>query len=351
MDDPALQSGICLGIGSTADEQVTEEAKQTWYPLLAEWYQHAPDKGVHSAASWALRHCQLKLPAIDASQQPAAGNDWHVNSIGMTMLKIPAGSFIRQDLRHYTDPLIKGEPQKVTLTRPFLLSDREVSVALYQQFLDDPNWPRLEKPKEAWHPHAEMHRTPGQPVSQVNWNDAAFFCNWLSHKEGRTPCYRQTGNQWQVPSQPDGKFDEWLLDTSADGYRLPTEAEWEYACRAGTITDYSFGNETRFANQYVVFAANLTENCGSKLPNGWGLFDMHGNVTEWCQDFMEKHYGGYKEVTDPRGPATEHLLERVLRGGWFTFGTRNIMSGTRDQVAMSVSGLMYGFRIARTVSP
>ena len=132
---------------------------------------------------------------------------------------------------------------------------------------------------------------------------------------------------------------------------MPTEAEWEYACRAGTVTDYSFGNDTRFANQYTVFAANRTENCGSKLPNGWGLFDMHGNVTEWCQDFMEKYYGGHQEVTDPQGPASEPLLERVLRGGWFTFGTRNIMSGTRDQVAISVSGLMYGFRVARTVSP
>ncbi len=351
MDDPALQSGICLGIGSTPDEQVTEEAKQTWYPVLVEWYQHAPDKGVHSAASWALRHWQLQLPAIDASQQPADGCDWHVNSIGMTMLQIPAGSFIRQDLRDYTDPLIKGEPQKVTLTRPFLISDREVSVALYQQFLDDPNWPRSEKPKEEWHPHAEMHRTPGHPVSQVNWNDAAFFCNWLSHKEGRTPCYRSTGNKWRIPSQRDGEFDEWQLDRSADGYRLPTEAEWEYACRAGTITDYCFGSDTRWASQYAVYGANRTEMCGSKLPNGWGVFDVHGNVTEWCQDFMERHYGGYKEVTDPQGPDTEYELSRVLRGGWFTLGTRNIMSGTRDQVAISVSGLMYGFRVARTVTP
>ena len=97
MVDPALRSGISLGIGSTPAEQLTEEVKQAWQPVLADWYQHDPDKGVHSAAGWALRHWQRPLPVIPASHQPAEGRQWHVNSLGMSMLEIPAGSFTRKD--------------------------------------------------------------------------------------------------------------------------------------------------------------------------------------------------------------------------------------------------------------
>src|SRR5581483_10128586 len=113
--------------------------------------------------------------------------------------------------------------------------------------------------------------TAGHPVQQVEWIHALLFCNWLSRKEGRKPCYERTGKALEYA---DRLRDVWRLIPDADGYRLPTEAECEYACRAGTVTQYSFGDEEGLANRYAVLGMNHTLICGSKLPNGWGLFDL-----------------------------------------------------------------------------
>ncbi len=118
-------------------------------------------------------------------------------------------------------------------------------------------------------------RTPGyavtddSPVTQVTWNDAVQFCNWLSDQEKLKPCYRQ-----------DAK-DGWILLASGTGYRLPTEAEWEYACRAGTTTQFSFGDDPAMLDIYGWFNKNASGSAravGLKVANAFGLFDMHGNV-------------------------------------------------------------------------
>ncbi len=347
MVDPALRSGICLGTGSTPAEQVTEETKQAWQPFLADWYQHDSDKGVHSAAGWALRHWQLILPAIAASPQPQDGRDWHVNSVGMTMLKVPTGSFTRKD----DDTLggaIKDIVQKVTLTRPFLLCDRAVSVGQFQQFADDPDYPGKEKATDWPGADAAISPTADHPVQQVDWNHAVLFCNWLSRKEGRQSCYERTGRIFNFPS--DGPREGWRLLPDTNGYRLPTEAEFEYACRAGTVSQYSFGDEEALATRYAVQGTNRTQVCGSKLPNGWGLFDLHGNVMEWCQDWRGK-YGAEEAVSDPMGPALDNKWYRTVRGGSFNYGSLANTSGRRDSYPFSNRLIYIGFRVARTVAP
>src|SRR5262249_46641424 len=149
--------------------------------------------------------------------------------------------------------------------------------------------------------------TDESPVTQVSWNDACAYCAWLSGKEGCLPAYRT-----------DGKGG-WLISAEADGYRLPTEAEWEYACRAGTTTQYSFGENWRRLIDYPWFSENGVAHhwtVGLKPSNPFGLFDMHGNVGKWAQDWHDDKWYEKSPASDPMGPSLGSA--RIVRGGYWS---------------------------------
>ncbi|MEE8525721.1 MAG: formylglycine-generating enzyme family protein [Thermoanaerobaculia bacterium] len=183
-----------------------------------------------------------------------------------------------------------------------------------------------------------MGEDPGSPqgdaderlVNNVSWFDALKFCNRLSAEEGRTPCY-------QI-----GDGDEVSWDRAADGYRLLTEAEWEYACRAGSRTRWFFGDEEDELGEYAWFGANSKNEpqpVGRKKPNAWGLYDMHGNVYEWCWD----RFGPKEPQVDP--PGSDEWP--VVREGAFWDEPRNLRSGYRIRFQPEMRVRLLGFRCAR----
>jgi formylglycine-generating enzyme required for sulfatase activity len=216
------------------------------------------------------------------------------------MVLIPAGIF-QMGNRHGKDD---ERPVHSVRIDSFLIDKHEVTQAEYE---------KLGKIEAFANP--SHFKGPDLPVEQVTWPQAARFCNARSRLEGLKPCYNEeTGD----------------CDFAANGYRLPTEAEWEYACRAGTDADYSFGNETRKLGDFAWFAGNSakkTHAIGQKKPNPWGLFDMHGNVAEWCQDVYDKGYYAGSPDVNPRGPAEGK--EYVLRGGSWKSPAEDLRSFSR----------------------
>jgi formylglycine-generating enzyme required for sulfatase activity len=244
----------------------------------------------------------------------------------MAMLPITPGSFLMGD-----PTSAEARPHRVRLEHSYFLSDCEVTVAQFRRFVEDAD-PNVEK--LAWRgPDKTVSPTQDCPVQRVSWLGAVLFCNWLSRLEGRRECYRREGVAWKC-------------DFCADGYRLPTEAEWEYACRAGSATAFSFGHdEPERLRDFGIYRGNSLSQArpvGSKLPNAWGLFDMHGNVSEWCWDWHGDY--GVQELVDPVGPATGD--SRVHRGGgWYSLSSRECWSPARDWSKPESSSPRIGFRV------
>jgi formylglycine-generating enzyme required for sulfatase activity len=166
--------------------------------------------------------------------------------------------------------------------------------------------------------NASSYKGPQIPVVQVSWDEAVEFCRKLS-------------------SLPEEK-------SAGREYRLPTEAEWEYACRAGSTTEYSFSDGDSRLDEYAWFTKNsnkTTHPVGQKCPNGWGLYDMHGNVWEWCEDW----HGDYRRgsVTDPVGPSL--ASDRVYRGGGWNSSARGCRSAFRRSYTPDNRYGYLGFRV------
>lgn len=344
-DDPGLCSAICLGIGSLPEKQLTEEAKQAWTNLFSEWFRNAIDSGTHGAADWALRKWNQPLPSVDSFADD--NRSWIINSSGMTLIKIEPGSFHRKEIDEFTNFAPNSSLQKVIISHAIFMADREVTFAQFQQMIDDPDYPESEKPKDRLRSTLKPGQTNNIPALDVSFTDASIYCNWLSAKEGLMPAYEHTGEIVQFPT---GQFAVWKRIANSNGYRLPTEAEWEYACRSGAETDYPFGDDVRFVQQYTVYNADRVMAGGSKFPNGWGLFDMCGNAFEWCRDW----YGPYETdavVTDPTGAASHPESFLVLRGGCFQFQADWVRTTSRTGAAFVRRSENIGFRVARTLAP
>jgi formylglycine-generating enzyme required for sulfatase activity len=331
--DEPFRSGLCAALGLLAGEDLPAEERDALIKVFSELYLNSPDGGTHSAAGWALRAFKQPLPAVEQTADLPAGRRWHVNRQGMTMIELPADKFPMGSAADQDNPV-----RERTIDRPFLLCDREVTIEQFQRLVDDANCPASKKP-DNW-PGAYKHdgQTPDCPVQQVSWYDAVLYCNWLSKQEGKQPCYARSGTKEMVPEFRNGKqenveYDKWDCDFTRDGYRLPSEAEWEYACRAVSASAFCFGDDEELLAAYGWFVSNSRSKTwpgGRKLPNGWGLFDMHGNVWEWCGEKYDQNNS-----------------LRVL-GGAFVGGPSIAHSAYRAWTNPTSRTNSNGFRVART---
>ena len=258
------------------------------------------------------------VPGCRRAKQTTAAPQVIKTKTGVEMVAIPGGSFEMGSSKGGADEL----PVHKVWISPFLMDRFEVIQEQFKKFqISDPS----------------HFKNPKNPLEQINWTDAAIYCNERSRAEGLEPCYDE---------------EIWGCNFEANGYRLPTEAEWEYACRAGTSTKYSFGNDTRRLKAHAWFAENSskkTHPVGQKKPNPWGLYDMRGNVAEWCNDFYSENYYRRSGDKDPKGPAKG--AERVLRGGAWNSRSGNCRSAYRasdpaiDDTCLASDAI--GFRCVR----
>jgi formylglycine-generating enzyme required for sulfatase activity len=230
--------------------------------------------------------------------------------IATNMVRIQGGRFTMGDKAEVDAPLHEVE------VSPFLIDKYLVAQEQYEKLMGD-NPSRWKGNKN--------------PVEQVRWSDAVKFCNKRSESEGLKSCY---------------DLKTWACDFEANGYRLPTEAEWEYACRAGTSSPYFFGETPSKLGGYAWFDKNSGGHprpVGEKQPNPWGLYDICGNLWEWCNDFYAVDYYKQSAPKDPTGPREGKT--KVVRGGAWRFNAENCRSGYRYNENPGYADVCFGYDI------
>jgi formylglycine-generating enzyme required for sulfatase activity len=233
-----------------------------------------------------------------------AADRTHTNCIGIEFLRIPAGTFTMGADRNFENAYRdEAPPHQVTISQPFYLGRYEVTQAQWMAVMgNDPS---------------RFKGRRNHPVENVSWNDVQTFIARLNRKEG------------------------------TNKYRLPTEAEWEYAARAGTLTQYSFGDDADSLEQYAWYediSGNKTHPVGQKEANPWGLYDMHGNVWEWVQDWYGEDVYAKSAASDPSGLAGGSI--RVVRGGSWNGDARYLRSAARHGDSPEKRHGYIGFRLA-----
>lgn len=350
-EDKWTRRALLLSLGEY-DKSSLDRLKPALHPRLVEIYRNDQDAGVHSAVEWLCRQWGDQSLLADAQQilsdrPPQPRFDWYHNSLGMTMAVIrnPSpflmGSKLKEEFREVGEAIHRKD-----IGRSFAISTKEVDLRQFREFLR--SIPNYSDDLERFGYKKDAPDSLSRPVSNMSWYTAARFCRWLSEKEGISsdqmcyPPYEQIG--------PDMKLDANYLNKT--GYRLPTESEWEYAARCGSGSVRFFGFCEDILPKYAWYLDNSPGDAkpvGLLKPNELGLFDIYGNVWEWCQDYYIRH---------PADTAGELILDipqetgngRVIRGGAYSHRSSCCRSAQREKEQPSNDRLSNtGFRIARTI--
>jgi formylglycine-generating enzyme required for sulfatase activity len=360
--DTAIRSALVLSLGEFDEKGWVDAERNEVTEQLKQLYRTTPDPGLHGAAGWLLRQWDqdawLKQEAqqwandeaqrkqrlqtiVKALVQGAATPHWYVNSQGQTFVVIPRPGKVW--VGSPPSEAERDEDEKrhaIRLDRSFAIAANPVTVEQFLSFRKDHTFDANASP------HSDC------PINKVTWYLAAEYCNWLSDREGLPK------EEWCYLPNKDGLYAEGMKLAPnylhRIGYRLPTEAEWEYACRAETVTSRYYGDAEKLLSKYAWYMKNSARRAwrvGSLKPNDWGLFDMHGNVWHWCMERYKANMappdGRVREDVEDRMEVSDQEL-RVLRGGSFTEAPAEVRAARRIPVPASRWSSYLGFRLART---
>jgi formylglycine-generating enzyme required for sulfatase activity len=359
--DVGRRRALIVALGEHTARELPERDRALVVTQLLQWYRDDPDPGVHGAIDWLLRHgkegpddraldwgqraaleridCELAKASRERQRPQDDKRLWYVNGQRQTMVLVPGPVEFRMGSPATDTDRLEYERAHVRrIERTFAIASKPVTVAQFQRF----------QPSRRPERHSP---DPDGPINNVTWYEAARYCNWLSEQEG-IPL-----GQWCYPEEIEEGMTLPADYLRRSGYRLATEAEWEFACRAGTTTPRSFGTAEDLLPRYGWYLANSRSRAwpvGQKRPNDLGLFDMHGNVLSWCQDgsLLNGSYPEAKDgvVVDTEGPRkVENSAMRVLRGGSFINSAPYVRSALRIYFRPSDRDYTAGLRVARTL--
>ncbi len=355
--DTSTRRALILALGTYDPDGLSSGEREPLIGKLLDLYKNDPDAGIHGAAEWALRQWKQQdtLKAADAELiklKERGDRRWFINSQGQTFAVIEGPvEFTMGSPPAEPERLSVLAPRPVTIPRRFAIAAKEVTVAQFQRFLKQAG---ITEGRYLVSPNFLNKFSPDAdgPWIGPDWYTAAHYCNWLSEQEGLPR------DQWcYLPASGGGYAEGMTIPADVlkrKGYRLPTEAEWEYACRAGTITARYYGISLELLGAYARYQANSGEHAwpgGSLLPNDLGLFDMLGNVFEWCQDSEGASRAGRKAALRDDINILESILDkhpRFLRGGSFYSQAALVRSACRSRFAPASRVASYGFRPSRT---
>ena len=350
--ETSLRRALVLALGTYRTEELSPGERETLIGKLLDLFQSDPDAGIHGAAEWTLRQWgqQVKLASTQAelSQLRDRGSRrWYVDRQGQTFaiiggpVEFRMGSSTNEPERDSDET-----PHRQTIPYRFAIASKEVTREQFQRFLlDNPQFDVNRDDLNKYSP------TMDGPRIFVSWFGAVAYCNWLSAQDGLPK------DQWCYSPNEQGEYATGMTMptdfTRRAGYRLPTEAEWEYACRAGAITSRYYGLSMGLLERYACYATNFgvppcPQQCGRLLPNELGLFDMMGNAREWCQEYYTRY--GTATTESAIGDLTDDnpRFRRLLRGGAFDLKPASARSADREMAGMSTLGGDISFRVART---
>ena len=292
--DVSARRALLLLLGEFGPDRLPAGPRDALVPKLLSIYRDDPDPGIHGEAEWLLRRWKqqdgIRLVNRQLASAKAEGKrQWYVNGQGQTMVTISGpvefvmGAPVDEPAHHHQPDYA---PHRQRIDHAFAISAKEVTVAQFTRFMPDVN-------------HIQAYRSPEPdcPVMGIPWYGAAYYCNWLSSQEGIPE------DQWCYEPNPADVYangmklaDGWWKRT---GYRLPSEAEWEYACRSGAATARYYGRAEELLGKYAWYGATTNFErawpVGSLKPNDFGLFDMLGNAAECCQERYVVDYARYRE--------------------------------------------------------
>ena len=351
--EDSIRRALLLTLGEFSESQLPAEERQLLIPRLLEVCESDPDPGIHAAAEWLLRRwggqpqiatLKEKLRLNEQQLRSRSATDdrrWYVNSQGQTFVILEAGEFLMGSPLSDPERDESEVPHRVKIGRSVAISSTEVTMEEYERFLQaNPNVERINVDR--------FSQTGDSPRVGIDWYDATRYCNWLSESE----CLPE--DQWCYEPNDEGKFavgmqpkTDYLQRT---GYRLPTEAEWEFACRANSHVSRYFGGCANLLTNYGWYVMNSPGTRSHPVallkPNDFGLFDTLGNAQEWCDDIHLPYTTN--ETDDGHSKKVEATDNRVLRGGAFGSQVSGLRCACRDNVRPAVRYYNTGVRPCRT---